>query len=63
MFEIKLKELCESCPELNATIDTSTLYADGKVAQRTVLVECRNRITCDRIEDYLKNRASDARSN
>ena len=55
-IRIEVEDYCHECPEFEADVDTSTLYACGNTVAVSHVIRCEKRERCASIERYLRIR-------
>lgn len=55
-IKIEVEDYCHECPEFEADVDTTTLYAGGGAVTVSHAIRCEKRERCSAIERYLRIR-------
>ena len=56
MIKLSVMEKCQECGYFEPYADGNTLYAGGKIIDRTTTVRCIHSAMCNDLERYLKER-------
>lgn len=46
-------DFCSECDKFEPVTDVQQFYADGKIAHRAVILECRNDWLCRQLKDNM----------
>lgn len=56
MIELDIQDYCQSCPEFEAKVEQSNIYANGTPYEMLTCIRCEHQSKCRNIKQHLEKK-------